>query len=383
MRILILNYEFPPIGGGAGKATYNLAKELANLGNQIDVITCRMNGQPREEHVDGFTVYRVISWRKGLHDAGFRGAISYLFYAYFKLFSLTKKKQYDVIHYFFGLPTAFLSLMPGKHRRSPYFISLRGSDVPNYDKWNGKLQLAHQILKPLTKKIWKNAAQIMAVTKSLKKTALSIVPNQKIIVTPNGVESIFTKDIPVIKSNGNHLKMILVARLIKRKGIQDVLKALGDLKDPSISLLIVGTGNYENELKKMCKNLLLDNTVTFYGFCPPRELYMLYQNCDVFILPSLAEAFGNVFAEAMACCLPIIGSCIGGIPDLVDKENGILVEPGNIDEIKKAILKMKTSKEMRIKMAEANRKKILERYNWGEIAKLHLSVYQGKINKGS
>ena len=84
----------------------------------------------------------------------------------------------------------------------------------------------------------------------------------------------------------------------------------------------------------------------------------------------------------MACSLPIIGSCIGGIPDLVDTENGILVEPGNIDEIKNAILKMKVAKEKRIKMAEANRKKMLECYSWGKIAKMHLSVYQGKINKG-
>ena len=98
----MLNYEFPPLGGGAGRATYNLAKELVNLGNQIDVISCRMKGQPREEDIDGFTVYRVISWRKGLHDAGFRGAFSYVFYAYFKLLSLTRKNHYDVIHYFFG-----------------------------------------------------------------------------------------------------------------------------------------------------------------------------------------------------------------------------------------------------------------------------------------
>ena len=379
MRILILNYEFPPLGGGAGKATYNLAKELVNLGNQIDVITCRMKGQPREEDVDGFTVYRVISWRKGLHDSGFRGAFSYVLYANFKFLSLTRKNHYDVIHYFFGLPTAFLSLLPGKHRKIPYFVSLRGSDVPNYDRSNSKLQLAHQILKPLTKKIWKNADQVMAVTNSLKKTALRTAPDQDIIVMPNGVESIFFKDITRINKNINHLKLISVARLIKRKGIQDILKALEELKDPTISLLVVGTGNYEKELKKMCKNLSLSNTVTFYGFCPPKELLMLYHKCDVFILPSLAEAFGNVFAEAMACGLPIIGSNIGGIPDLVDKENGILVEPGNIDEIKNAILKMKVSKEMRIKMAEANRKKILECYAWEKIAKMHLSVYQRKI----
>jgi glycosyltransferase involved in cell wall biosynthesis len=380
MNLLLLNYEFPPVGGGAGKATYNLAAELALLGHQVDVLTSKTKGQPTKEKMLGFTVYRVMSWRKGIHDCGFRGAFTYLFFAIFKFLQLTRKNKYDAIHYFFGLPTGFLSLLPGPHNQTPYFISLRGSDVPGYDKYNKSLEKVHRLLAPLTRRIWKNAERIIVVTNSLKETALLTAPSQKFHVIPNGVESIFLKSVPLVNPKSAGLKLISVARLIERKGIQHILYALADLKDPDISLSIVGSGNFEAHLKKICKDLSLDGVVTFYGFCDPRGLPELYAGSDVFILPSQAEAFGNVFAEAMACGLPVIGTDIGGIPDLVGKENGVLIRPGDIDQIKHAIVTLKKSHNLRMHMQLANRKKITEQYRWNSVASQHIEAYQTEDN---
>jgi len=376
MKILLLNYEFPPLGGGAGKATYNLARELAALGHQVDVLTAGIKIQPAKEEMDGFNVYRVISWRKGIHDCGFRGAFTYVFFAAIKFLHLTRKNKYDVIHYFFGLPTGFLSLLPGPHKKVPYFISLRGSDVPGYDKYNKSLEKVHRLLLPITRKIWENAGQMIAVTNSLKETAQLTAPLQKFHVIPNGVESIFLNVLPSAEQNKTDLKLISVARLIERKGIHHILFALAELQDPDISLLIVGSGSAETELKIICNDLSLEGIVTFYGFCNPRMLPALYADSDVFILPSQAEAFGNVFAEAMACGLPIIGTDLGGIPDLVGKENGILTRPGDIEQIKHAILTLKKSHKLRAQMQLANRKKIIENYSWTRVAKQHIELYQ-------
>jgi glycosyltransferase involved in cell wall biosynthesis len=170
--------------------------------------------------------------------------------------------------------------------------------------------------------------------------------------------------------------LISVARLIERKGIQDVLRAVAELRDPDISLLIVGEGNYKDQLKKLSHDLSLDDRVTFYGFCHPDKLPGLLVNSDVFILPSRAEAFGNVFVEAMACGLPVIGSDTGGIPDLIGEENGILVKPGNIEMIKQAIVAMKESKQLMLNMGAANRKKVRENFIWSSITKQYISVYQ-------
>lgn len=378
MKILLLNYEFPPLGGGAGKATYNIAKELSRLGHDIDVLTSRMKGQKTEEQIEGFRVHRVSSWRKSIHDCGFLGALTFVFFAYFKFSQLTNNNHYDVIHYFFGLPTGFLSLLPGTHKTTPYIVSLRGSDVPLYDAYNKNLQYTHKILKPFTTYIWKKAKKVVAVTKSLKITALKTAPAQDIIVIPNGVEMDSFKPVEKTKRPDDTLRLLSVTRLIERKGVEHILQALAELKDQNITLLVVGTGNYENNLKHICEDLLLNDLVTFYGYCPREKLSALYSQSDVFVLPSLAEAFGNVFAEAMAYGLPIIGTRIGGIIDLVDDENGILVEPGNVEEIKQAIMTMKHSPDIRTRMKKTNRKKIVENYKWETVAQQYLALYTGE-----
>jgi len=378
MRLLFVNYEFPPLGGGAGKATYNLARELVALGHRVDVLTSRSSGgEPPREESGGLTVHRVPSWRKGVHDCGFRGAITFLLFALLPFSRLTAAHRYDLIHYFFAVPTGLLALLPGPHRRLPYLVSLRGSDVPGYDTYNTRLQRLHRLLLPLTGTILKHAAEVVAVTQSLKDTALRAFPAIAIRVVPNGVDAeFFSAPRPPGRSSGGRLKLICVARLIERKGVQDLLAALAALDNPAISLLIVGTGSYEERLKRLCGEMRLNGRVTFYGFCEPRLLPGLLARSDVFILPSRAEAFGNVFAEAMACGLPVIGSAVGGIPDIVGADNGILVKPGSVEAIQCAIRRVQEAGDGLAAMRAANREKALNRYSWRSVARQHLAVYR-------
>jgi glycosyltransferase involved in cell wall biosynthesis len=243
---------------------------------------------------------------------------------------------------------------------------------------------------PVTKHIWKNATSIIALSDSLRKKALKTYPGLKINVIPNGIESHIFRP---CKSNYNvkNFKIITVSRLIERKGIQHILKALAELRKEdatikNIFLLIVGTGKYEYQLKYLCKQLNLTNIVTFYGFCQRSDLPKLYGQSDIFILPSLAESFGVVFAEAMSCGLPIIGSNVGAIPDLVDDINGILVEPGNPTSLKEAIKYMINNKNKWYSMGSASRAKICEQYSWESIAQKYsyicsLGMYSSILEK--
>jgi len=380
MKLLLLNYEYPPLGGGAGRAMQSIAKQLVEMGHNVDIITSHFEFTYNENVDNDVKVYSVPSLRKGIHDCGIRGAFTYVFFAYFKMLKLFRYKEYDIIHYYFSLPTAFLSLLPGKHRRVPYIISLRGSDVPNYDIYNKKLELLHKLCLPLTKLIWNRAQAVIAVTTSLKRTALLTCPQQSIDVIPNGLDTNVFVPMPDAKRNDNKFRLITVSRLIERKGIQYVLKALSEINDNSVSLTIIGEGNYEDELRRMRDNLGLVDSVSFLGFRERTTIPSHLRQNDVFILLSLAEAFGNVIAEAMACGLPIIGTNEGGIPDLVGKENGILVEPGNVEQIKSAILAMKSNKEMRIKMGKTNTAKIEMQYKWEKVALAYNRIYEKSLN---
>jgi len=125
MNILILNYEFPPVGGGASTASCNLAKQFVKQGNKVHVLTCRIKGQPSVESIEGVKVYRVASVRKGPHDASLFGAFSYLVTAYFRLRKLVSSTQYDYAVFFFAVPTGLLSFYWRKKTNKPYIICLQ------------------------------------------------------------------------------------------------------------------------------------------------------------------------------------------------------------------------------------------------------------------
>ena len=74
MNILLLNYEFPPMGGGASVATYNIAKQLVKLGHRVDILTSKIKGQKSKENIERATVYRITIFRRGIHNCGFFGA---------------------------------------------------------------------------------------------------------------------------------------------------------------------------------------------------------------------------------------------------------------------------------------------------------------------
>src|SRR5688572_19025920 len=110
LRLLIVNYEFPPVGGGASFACLGLARTLVARGNRVDVLTSRLQRQPRFEEIEGIRVHRVRSWRHGYHECGLRGAATFLFFAFLRLRRLIASERYNLVHYFFGLPSGVLSL---------------------------------------------------------------------------------------------------------------------------------------------------------------------------------------------------------------------------------------------------------------------------------
>jgi glycosyltransferase involved in cell wall biosynthesis len=389
MRVLLLNYEFPPLGGGAGVATQALARGLASRGVTVDVITAGERDECRSEVLwDGhgeeglLTVYRVRSSRTGVHEAGMGGAFSYLRQALPLVRARMRDEQYDIIHLFFSLPTGallpFLSLGD-----TPIILSLRGSDVPGYDRHQKKLERAHTVLLPVTRWIWRRATRVVAVCESLGRLALRTDPGLSYSVIPNGVDlGRFRPSTRARSRQGRKIRCLAVARLVERKGLSDLIEALAALERGRFELEILGSGPDEQRLKDLAVRLGVRNEVIFAGSVSRREIAGRYRDADIFTLAPREEAFGNVFAEAMASGLPIVGSTVGGVPELVEHgKNGYLVPPRDPRALAAAIRLLGDNPELRAEIGRRNRAQAESNLSWARMTTRYLSTYNGVLRR--
>ena len=386
MRILVLNYEYPPVGGGAAVATAALAQGLVERGVEVDVVTagvgssgeCRASWLRREpfEH-PGLTVYRVRSRRTGIHEAGMGDAASYLVAALPLIRRLLRTHKYDVVHIFFSLPTG--ALLPFLNLRgTPVVVSLRGSDVPGYDPHNRALQLVHRFLAPLTRWIWRRADRVVALSESLGQLALRTWPDLRYAVVPNGVDlTLFHPAGTTRQRPPGAIRCLAVARLVERKGLGDLIRALVLLERGRFELEIVGGGADERVLRDLATRLGVARDVRFTGALSRPDVARRYREADLFTLPSSAESFGNVFAEALASGLPIVGTAVGGIPDLVEHgRNGLLVPPGDVHALAGAIRYLADDPELRAEMTLRNRAKAEATLEWAQVTRRYLSIFE-------
>ncbi|MBA3556923.1 MAG: glycosyltransferase, partial [Gemmatimonadales bacterium] len=276
MRVLLLNYEYPPFGGGAGVATQALARGLAARGVLVDVVTggdrdertteLLWNGTAAEEGL--LTVYRVKTRRTAIHQADMGDALSYLRAALPEVRRRLREERYDLLHLFFSLPTgAMLPLLA--LRDVPVVVSLGGSDVPGYDLHQRSLVRAHRLLRPFTRWIWRRADRVVAVCESLGHQARHTLPALRYSVIPNGVDLARFRP-PLRRTRPRpRFRCLAVARLVAPKGLADLIRAIGMLERGRYELEIVGAGPDESSLRRLTADLGLDDRVIFGGSLDP------------------------------------------------------------------------------------------------------------------
>ena len=133
----------------------------------------------------------------------------------------------------------------------------------------------------------------------------------------------------------NRFNIGFLGRLEKEKGLDILIKSFKQISSqvPEAKLRIVGVGSAMENLKSLAKELQIEDRIKFLGF--NNKLDELYPSFDIFVLPSIVrESFGIVLLDALARQTPIIASNLGGIPEIIkNNQNGILIEPGNAQEL--------------------------------------------------
>ncbi|MDP4097711.1 glycosyltransferase family 4 protein [Paenibacillus sp. P96] len=194
---------------------------------------------------------------------------------------------------------------------------------------NGKIEeggLEHQFLVSIYRELEHCTDRLMTVSESFRRYMASYVDrDEEIRVIPNGYDERRFKPIP---HENEVAQLITVCRLVPAKGLDVLLHACAELKKQGIEyvLHIIGDGPIRPELEGMAQQLGIYNETIFYGYTLHPEEFMPF--FDIFVLPSRAEAFGSVFAEAALSCLALVGTAVGGIPEQIEHGvNGLLVPP--------------------------------------------------------
>jgi glycosyltransferase involved in cell wall biosynthesis len=352
MKILMLNYEFPPIGGGAAKAHLCLLRQYAdNSDLQVHVLTSAPKpGAVTEKFAENITIYKVGIHKKQLHFWRKVEVIEWLIKAKSQYRRLLRENDYDLVHAFFGFPTGWLCYRSAS--KLPYIISLRGSDVPGR---HARLQLDYKILGPAFRAIWKKAAALVACSQGLKDRALRFLPSVTMDVIPNGVE--LDRFSPAQTHKGpDTLRLLTVGRLSVTKRVEMLIDAVEMLHKDGCKLHFTIAGGGQT------------------GRIDAENMPQVYRQNDIFVSASMQEGMSNAMLEAMASGLPIVTTHCEGVQELI-ADNGLVVEPANGEEIAKAVKKLADNRQLHKQMSITARNRA-EQFSWSNVAKQYIQIYR-------
>jgi glycosyltransferase involved in cell wall biosynthesis len=288
--------------------------------------------------------------------------------ALFKFLGLVKRIKPDILHlhlfesWLFGVIANLLFFL-----RLPIIVTIQSTK----DRMKPYEIFLNKYLSRFTKKI-------IASSTAVKQGLVSLnIPEDKIEVIYNCVDferfKKYQKQLSSVPTK-NKIKILTIARLIKEKGIDYLLKSARLLKEKyklNFLLNIIGYGPLYKQLLELRNSLGLYNEVKFLGKVVNIEEELA--KADLFVLPSLSEALGLVLVEAAACKIPIIGTNVGGIKEIIkDNQTGLLAEPANEEDLAEKIHNLLMDKQKQDKLVENCYQFVKEKFSVRKLAlKLH------------
>ena len=253
------------------------------------------------------------------------------------------------------------------------------------DIFEGQIKKKVRLFRPLYNLIFKKADFFQVIAKYMKERIKERGFKAPIKVIPNGVDiKHFSQELPteILRKlrQGLNIKekekvIITVSRLVKKKAIDDIIRAIPYLKFP-VKFLVIGTGKELKKLQKLVNEIGVQDKVLFLGYISHKDLPKYLKISDVFIRPSLIEGLGNSFLEAMVASVPIIATPIEGIPDfLEDRKTGLSCQVRNPKDIAQKIELLLTNNDLRQKIISRAKKLIEQKYNWQVISEQMRDIY--------
>lgn len=377
MTILLLTSDFLPNIGGMASHAFELARAHANNGHRVHLLhPVYGEGENRTEEMEGFTVHRLFIPSqtpriKHLHYIrAVRAAVG----------AIHDASPIDVIHWHDLTPNCWSTWT--LRNRFPIVWTNHTSNYLEYcETASGRRKIRAYLHHP--------DAIISPSLELHAKSAMTGLPGDRLFYIPNGVDTVkFRPGLSfgvIDKDYGLDITRPVVVcprRLEPKNGVEYLIRAVPLVRRevPETQFLIVGGGFPEERAR--FEALLAEwkerEGVVFTGNVPNTAMPMFYALSQVAVLPSLMEATSISGLESMAAGLPLVGTRVGGIPEIiVEDESGILVEPRSPEQLAREIVRLLRDNALRARLGAGARTRVENVFAWPEIARRTAEVYDG------
>lgn len=395
MKICLVTHQHPPnVSTGLGRYSMNLTEMLEKEGHEVTVITHDKRGGEKYEKRGNVEIYRLTIPKSFVADKFLPNLLDERILFESKLKKFFKKRdlsKYNLLHILDMRDSLFLN----KRIASQIPVIITANDYyPFETSWNifkfpyFCLDLPLRYLNYMYYKLFlprhmKKADIIICnshyTAKSIEKN--TTIPKDKLKVIYKGinVKQFSSKD--KLDENKYKSHMILsVGSNMERKGVEYILKALSIIKKkyPDTKLVMIGRKSwfFKKQMEKIVKKHNLYGNINEEWYIHEKDIPKYLKNANVFVMPSIIEALGQVYMEAMCMKTPVIGTNVGGVPEVISKECGYLVEPKNSKEIAEKIIEIFDEPQKAKELGENGRKIVEKRFSMNKMVDETIKVYE-------
>jgi len=321
VKILVLCYEYPPIGGGGGRVAQNVAEKLVARSHAVRVQTAALGWSSIYENVNGVEVCRTASGRKVPDTCSVVEMGMYLVTSFVPVLRHIATWKPDVIHVHFAMPTGILAWMARLLTGTPYVLTAHLGDVPGgVPEQTDRL---FQVIGPIAGQVWQRASEATAVSSFVQGLAEQAYrrPVTRIL---NGVElNGFQAPAPVA---GSERHFVFLGRFNPQKNPDFLIDVFARLKDLPWKLTMIGDGPVMPKVLERIAQHGLPDRIVCTGWLKGPEVDAILGKTDVLCMPSQSEGMPVAAIEALRRGLAIAASDIPGLLDVVENgKNGFLV----------------------------------------------------------